>query len=87
MEQHIFEEFSSENAVPQGSVLGPFLFSLYWNDLVDACRYSTPYVFADDTCLLLQKQPICEDLKKEIKSIVGWVHSKNLEINHSKFLF
>ena len=78
------KEVASDNGVPQGSVLGPFLFLLYMNDLLDACRYSKPYLCADDTCLLFPKQPSCEELNKEIKSIVGWLHSNKLEINHSK---
>ena len=78
------KEVSTENGVPEGSVLGPFLFLLYLKDLVDACRYSTPYLFADDTCLLFPKQPSCEELNKEITPIAGWLPSTKLEINHSK---
>ena len=36
------------SGIPQGSVLGPFLFVLYINDLPDTLE-STPYMYADDT--------------------------------------
>ena len=51
--------------VPQGSVLGPLLFTIYINDISSSTN-SAPRLYADDTCLILQDDNI-SNLKYKIK--------------------
>ena len=72
--------------VPQGSWLGPTLFSLYVNDVPTIPNFRVR-LFADDTFLIMTSS----DLKKlektandEINKIEKWLLLNKLTLNHSK---
>ena len=73
--------------VPQGSCLGPTLFSLYINDLPDITNFSIR-LFVDDTVLVMTSNDL-QQLKKaandEILKIEKWLLHNKLTLNHSKF--
>ena len=72
--------------VPQGSVLGPLLFTLHFNDIAN-CTISTPRLFADDTCLIFKHKNLIDLNDKtstEIKSIEKYMIANKLTLNISK---
>ena len=58
------------SGVPQGSVLGPFLFIVYVNDLPDVVS-SELYMFADDTKLYhtITSKSDCDILQQDVNNI------------------
>ena len=50
--------------VPQGSILGPFLFLLHINDTTQAADCDL-FLYADDTCLLYQHKDL-DQINKEL---------------------
>ena len=47
------EELIVTHGLPQGSILGPLLFSLYMNDLPSVVKFSIVESYADDTKVYL----------------------------------
>ena len=61
--------------VPQGSVLGPLLFLLYINDLVQEIRYCNIRFFADDTCLFIEfdnRDEAARLIENDLSRIIQW---------------
>ena len=72
--------------VPQGSVLGPFLFLLYINDIIDNLQ-SIARLFADDTSMSQSSSNLTEIetvLNKDLDSILDWANSWKVQFNPQK---
>lgn len=88
----IYEGISSEEhsvtcGVPQGSILGPLLFLIYFNDLEDYLIHSYVIKFADDTVLFTsdRKFEIIENkLNTDLDALSSYLMENELVINLKK---
>lgn len=73
--------------VPQGSVLGPLLFTLYINDIEHACPELNFILFADDTNLMYSNKDIWtlkRIVNNQLASLANWFKANKLSLNISK---
>ena len=70
--------------VPQGSILGPLLFLIYFNDVADCIENSNIIMYADDTVLFLPGNSIKaieEKLTNDVTLLADWFEENELIIN------
>ena len=76
--------------VPQGSILGPLLFLLYVNDIVNISTILFPILFADDTNIFVNGKSltdIANTLNNELSKLVMWLNVNKLSLNIDKTHF
>ena len=73
--------------VPQGSILGPLLFTLYIDDMVQQVEHCDIHLYADDTILYYSDNDVnCIDdfLNADLKRIHDWMCLNKLSLNVDK---
>ena len=72
--------------VPQGSMLGPLLFQIYINDIVNSSVVLSFVLFADDTTVYVQNDSIDSEIEinTELAKVALWFDSNKLTLNVNK---
>ena len=78
--------YTTNWGVPQGSTLGPLLFLIHINDLIN-CSSVTPQLFADDTYLCFSSpkpENLQEIINSALKIVSEWITANKFRINAQK---
>ena len=73
--------------VPQGSILGPFLFIIFMNDMCHLTLHSKLHLYADDTTISYAHKDIItalRHLEEDLVKIAEWLEHNRLIVNWSK---
>lgn len=94
---HLSDRFPLNFGVPQGSCLGPLLFTIYASKLFEVIKYHLPdaHAYADDSQLYIPFRPDSEASQQSavkamelcIRDIQSWMVMDKLWMNNGKTLF
>ena len=73
--------------IPQGSILGPLLFTIYISDLPSCNLFSKPRMYADDTTLTSSAEDPCvleHKMNFDMNLIQSWLTANKLTLNVKK---
>lgn len=77
----------NKHGVPQGTVMGPDLFVLYINDIVNVINNCELQLFADDTILFIESEDVESVVQKingDLVRLYKWLCSNSLSVNVNK---
>jgi len=83
------EALARQRGVPQGSCLGPVLYTLYTADFPGCVKHCTAHQYADDTQLLLSYEPelmrdAFSQINADLQNISKWSADNGLKLNSEK---
>ena len=86
LENQLSTEISVISGVPQGTVLGPILFTIYINDIVKTLKSTKIKMYADD-CKLYREVKNSQDHKEfleDLESVASWANMWQLSLSVPK---